>query len=523
MKTYKHYLIFILMVWLVSLGNTLAQQPLSRKDFKKPSAANLLFTRQVAGVGFYPSSFRQKPLSEAQSTSTSEAKKNGPSVTAASQVPVTGGGTLGQLSKWVGTNANGGFILGDTGITETKDGRIGIGTTTPTSKLTVQGMIETTLGGYRFPDGTVQTTAAVSGLQAIFHDATLAGDGSSAAPLKLVVPLNLSGAIEDDGAVLSVTNTTANNLEGGDGLHATGGTGSAFGGTGIIATGGQGNNTGGTGIRAIGNSGTFGGDGIFAEAGDTRDGGVAGVGVVAVGGKNTTTAGGSGVHAIGAGSVSGPGGEGIFAFGGDSVGGSGGDAVVAIAGAGPEANGLAGDFFGNVSIAGDLNVTGTKNFKIDHPLDPANKYLIHAAIESSEVLNVYSGNAKLDSSGAAIITLPKWFEAINRDYRYTLTAIGAPAPGLYIAEKISGNRFKIAGGMPDMEVSWQVTGVRADAALLKHPFKIEEEKTERERGLYLTPEAYGQPEEKSLGWAHRSTLMKRAKEIREQQPRKLEK
>jgi hypothetical protein len=34
-----------------------------------------------------------------------------------------------------------------------------------------------------------------------------------------------------------------------------------------------------------------------------------------------------------------------------------------------------------VSINGTLSATGTKNFRIDHPLDPANKYLSHAAIE----------------------------------------------------------------------------------------------------------------------------------------------
>ncbi len=40
------------------------------------------------------------------------------------------------------------------------DGNVGIGTTTPTSTLTVLGTIETTFGGYKFPDGTIQTTAS---------------------------------------------------------------------------------------------------------------------------------------------------------------------------------------------------------------------------------------------------------------------------------------------------------------------------------------------------------------------------
>src|SRR4029453_8945146 len=81
-------------------------------------------------------------------------------------LPVLGGGTIGQLTKWTGLTSSNSFI-GDSVITEDKLGNIGIGTTAPTSKLTVRGMIETTLGGFKFPDGTLQTTAAVNGLTSI--------------------------------------------------------------------------------------------------------------------------------------------------------------------------------------------------------------------------------------------------------------------------------------------------------------------------------------------------------------------
>ena len=40
---------------------------------------------------------------------------------------------------------------------------VGIGTSTPGSKLTVAGLIETTTGGVKFPDGTIQLSAAVGG------------------------------------------------------------------------------------------------------------------------------------------------------------------------------------------------------------------------------------------------------------------------------------------------------------------------------------------------------------------------
>lgn len=39
-------------------------------------------------------------------------------------------------------------------------GNVGVGTLTPTQRLTVSGIIESILGGFKFPDGTVQTTAS---------------------------------------------------------------------------------------------------------------------------------------------------------------------------------------------------------------------------------------------------------------------------------------------------------------------------------------------------------------------------
>src|SRR5215470_6094426 len=93
-------------------------------------------------------------------------------------MPVKGSGTVGQLTKWIGFSPQ--PVIGDSIITETTGGNIGIGTVTPTSKLTIVGMVETTLGGYKFPDGTVQTTA---GLASVFHDASLMGNGGSGSPL----------------------------------------------------------------------------------------------------------------------------------------------------------------------------------------------------------------------------------------------------------------------------------------------------------------------------------------------------
>src|SRR6185295_5871012 len=152
-------------------------------------------------------------------------------------------------------------------------------------------------------------------------------------------------------------------------------------------------------------------------------------------------------------------------------------------------------FSGPVDVLGNMTVTGTLSkgagsFKIDHPLDPANKYLYHSFVESPDMMNIYNGIVTLDRRGQAVVTMPDWFEALNQDFRYQLTSIGAPGPNLYIAKKIISNTFKIAGGKPGSEVSWQITGIRHDAYADANRIPIEQTKPAREQGTYLHPELF---------------------------------
>jgi hypothetical protein len=153
--------------------------------------------------------------------------------------------------------------------------------------------------------------------------------------------------------------------------------------------------------------------------------------------------------------------------------------------------------------SGNLYVTGTvngsaKNFRIDHPLDPARKYLQHASVESPDMLNVYSGNVVTDAAGLALVRLPGYFQALNRDFRYQLTPIGQFAQAI-VAREIARNRFTIRTDKPGVKVSWQVTGVRKDAWANAHRTQVELRKPAREQGRYLHPELYGKPKPAAVG------------------------
>jgi hypothetical protein len=124
--------------------------------------------------------------------------------------------------------------------------------------------------------------------------------------------------------------------------------------------------------------------------------------------------------------------------------------------------------------------------------------LSHSFVESPDMMNIYNGMVTLDAHGRAVVTMPDWFSALNRDFQYQLTAIGAPGPKLYVASEMSGNHFAIAGGKKGMRVSWMVTGIRQDAWANAHRIPTEEAKPASEQGRYLHPELYGAGPDKSV-------------------------
>ena len=158
----------------------------------------------------------------------------------------------------------------------------------------------------------------------------------------------------------------------------------------------------------------------------------------------------------------------------------------------------AGYFNGPVHVNGALSKS-SGSFKIDHPLDPANRYLYHSFVESPDMMNVYNGNVVTDADGYATVTLPEWFEALNRDFRYQLTVIGQFAQAI-VDREVEDNSFVIRTNLSNVEVSWQVTGIRQDAWANAHRVPVEEDKPAEEIGTYLAPEVWGLPEELGLPW-----------------------
>ncbi len=119
--------------------------------------------------------------------------------------------------------------------------------------------------------------------------------------------------------------------------------------------------------------------------------------------------------------------------------------------------------------------------------------------------DIYSGNITTDAHGVARVTMPRWFQALNKDYRYQLTPIGQFAQAI-VRSEIAGNQFTIKTDKPNVKVSWQVTGVRQDASASHYPMQVEEVKPENERGLYLDPVAQGKPVSLGIGYAQQQRM-----------------
>jgi Collagen triple helix repeat (20 copies) len=315
--------------------------------------------------------------------------------------------------------------------------------------------------------------------------------GPTGPPGGLTLPFNGSGASTTT-ALFNITNTEPQHSA----VAGTGGTGLSgdTAGTGVAGFGGA----------SAGNDATssFGGEGVFAAGGTA-------VGINDTGGTGASGHGGNGGVGIGGGlgmraegGNGNVGGDGIDAYGGNGSPFVGGNGIFAQGGSSgsPNPTSPAGFFNGDVEVNGNISKNGG-SFKIDHPLDPANKYLYHSFVESPDMMNIYNGNVVTDAGGTAVVTMPAWFEALNTDFRYQLTTIGQPAQA-WIATEIANGSFTIKTSRSGVKVSWQVTGVRQDAWANAHRIPVEVDKAQPDQGHYLHPELFGHEGEPSIPEIH---------------------
>jgi hypothetical protein len=383
---------------------------------------------------------------------------------------IGGTGTANHITKWLSPTK-----LGSSNIFD-GSGSVGIATTAPAATLDVNGTARVrgnaTLNG-SLSAGPIAATSTSSGGTGVFANA-----GSSTAS---------NGVIAYGATGVAGYTTVAGSIA----LYGNAGnTGGSNGVVGYGATGVAGNST------ITGSYGTFGSGSTGVWGNSTGTG--ANVGVLGEGG--------TGVYGVGdawgvlgqSNSASGSGGG----FGNSSTG----DALFTY----NQSGGFAAFFDGDVDVDGNLSKAGG-SFKIDDPIDPANKYLYHSFVESPDMMNIYNGNVTTDAQGGAVVQLPEWFETLNRDFRYQLTVIGQFAQAI-VASKVTNHQFAIKTDKPNVEVSWQVTGIRQDPWANAHRIPVEMPKAERDRGLYLHPELFGAPAEKNIGLAHHPMMQKLLKQ-----------
>jgi hypothetical protein len=425
----------------------------------------------------------------------------------------------GQSFPGAGTVMSVGSGAGLTGGPITGSGTLSIATGGVTNAMLVNPSLTVTAGTALTGGGAVplggSTTLNVDTTQVPLLVANNAFTGNQTVNGSLTAgPIS---ATTTSSAVAAVTGTDASGVGSNSGVHGASTNGSGVYGVSTSGWGLYGFSETNMGVFGEGNYGVYGtgNTGVFASGETTGVQTQAPTALYAAGGSY-------GVYALGPTGVYGNGSTyGVEGQSSSSTGSGGGfsnsstgDALFTY----NQSGGYAAFFEGNVDVDGKLSKAGG-SFKIDHPLDPANKYLYHSFVESPDMKNIYDGNVTTDSSGLATIMLPDWFEALNRDFRYQLTVIGQFAQAI-VAKKIENNQFKIRTSLPNVEVSWQVTGIRQDAWANANRIPVEEEKEAKLKGFYLHPQLYGAPAEKGISWARHPEMMKKLVQDQEQMKEK---
>jgi hypothetical protein len=319
-------------------------------------------------------------------------------------------------------------------------GNVGIGTINPGAKLTVAGQIETTSGGFKFPDGTTQSSAtsvlgitAGSGLGTITSSpgffsmniapngvqSSMIANGAVTAP-KLALPLLLSGNL----SVPIVTGQNSGSGAGivGEGTNYVGVLGRSMNSAGVVGQG-----LGPAGVVSIGVEGTSeNSEGVKGSS--THANGVFGIS------QNNIGVAGEGKGPAGTFS---PGVSGYSVYSAGVQGrseNSPGVAAYSTNGVGVYAEApTAGSFTGNVQVNGNLNVSGTANLtaaNANHATtaDTANALSPTATVPANQINGKVASATNADNATiAGTVTVP-----LN-------LAAGSASPVISVTNTSNGN------------------------------------------------------------------------------------
>ena len=199
----------------------------------------------------------------------------------------------------------------------------------------------------------------------------------------------------------------------------------------------------------------------------------------------------TGQNGIGVLGTHGGSGFGVLGFASNGAGVVGASGNIGVVGAAPPA-GLAGLFLGNLHVQGTLSkAAGRLSYRPSaRPGAQVPAALVRGVAGHEERLRRRRHHRP---RGFATVRLPRYFQALNRSFRYQLTIVGRSFAQAIVWKEIAANRFTIRTNQPRVKVSWQVTGIRKDRYANAHRIQPETTKPASEQGTYLAPELYGQP------------------------------
>ncbi|TFC59402.1 MULTISPECIES: hypothetical protein [unclassified Cryobacterium] len=133
------------------------------------------------------------------------------------------------------------------------------------------------------------------------------------------------------------------------------------------------------------------------------------------------------------------------------------------------------------TVLGDFAVTGAKSFRIPHPSRDGYS-LTHGSTESPVSGTEYWGTGTLDATGECKVSLPAYFEALNKPGGRAVIVCPIGRPFAAGADEITAGKFT-AYGTPGRKFAWLVKAERIGADFVAEAPAIAAEEAAPDLGL----------------------------------------